>query len=303
MKKVSITNFPTNRENPFLKQAVEQVQSHVVKRYQNSTGSSKQAILQAINPETKEPVGYTSFVRKIEVDDEQFTKVYAANLQAFFDLSKTGMRVLAYVFTCMKVSKDTILFDMEDAMSYCGYKNHRSVYLGLTELLKANIIARGKNENLYFINPMIIFNGNRISFINQYVKKSASKEIDEDETESLTPKQLEYFEHPANEDAAMQERLQGRLTGLTADLANPHTLEEAENIKSRIEALKRKLEDIRDSDEAEKQRPESWLDLPENDPDYQFAVEHLRKQWYKAHQAKEQDMFQPNPNAKPIPYK
>lgn len=212
MEKISLTKFPVNRENPFLKQAIEQVQSHVVKRFQNSTGSTKQAILQAINPETKEPVGYTSFVRKIEIDDDQFTKVYAANLQAFFDLSKTGMRVLAYVFTCMRVSKDTILFDMEDAMNYCGYKSHRSVYAGLTELLKADIIARGKNENLYFINPMIIFNGNRINFIKQYVKKSASNEIEEEQ--NLTPKQLEFFAHPANEDAAKKERLQGSQTCL-----------------------------------------------------------------------------------------
>lgn len=303
MKKgdLSIKTFPTNKENPFLKQAIEEIDHHVVKKWQNSTSTSKKAILTAVDNDG-EPVGYTSFVRQIKVDDDKFTKLYLAQFEAFFELSQAGIRVFGYIMTCMKPRKDMIAFSIKDCMEYTKYKSRATVYKGLTELLRGGIIARGKEDWQYFINPLIMWNGDRVTFVNDYVKKSAVKGIEE-ETENLTPKQLEYFEHPANEDAAMQERLQGRLASLTADLANPHTLEETKNIKSRIEGLKRKLEDIRDSEEAEKQRPESWLDLPENDPDYQFMVEHLRKQWYKTHQAKEQDMFKPNPNAKPIPYK
>lgn len=203
-KATRITDFPTNKENPFLKQAIEQIQGHVIKRSQMSTGSTKKAILQAVNPDTGEPVGYTSFVRQIEVDDDKFTKIYSSHLQAFFDLSKTGMRVLAYVMTCMRISRDTILFDIDEAMNYTGYKAHRSVYDGLAELLKAKIIARGKKDNIYYINPMIIFNGNRINFIEQYVKKS--NDGIKDDIKPLEGEQLEYFEHPANEEAEKRMR-------------------------------------------------------------------------------------------------
>lgn len=204
-----VTDFPANKENPFLKQVVEQVNNHVVKRFQNSTSTTKKAVLQAVDPETGEHVGYTSFIRQIVVDDDKFTKVYAQNLQAFFDLSKTGMRVLAYVFTCLKVSNDKIYFDIDDAMKFTGYKNHRSVYNGLAELLKAEIIARGKKENLYYINPMIIFNGNRINFIKQYVKKSDIEKPVVEDTKPLTESQQKFFEHAANEEAEAKVKADG----------------------------------------------------------------------------------------------
>lgn len=205
-KSTKVTDFPTNTENPFLKQVVEEVQGHIIKRSQMSTGATRKAILQAVDPETGESVGYTSFVRQIEVDDDKFTKVYASNLQAFFNLSKTGVRVLAYVFTCMHISRDTILFDIDEAMKYTGYKAHRSVYDGLAELLKAEIIARGKKDNIYYINPMIIFNGNRINFIRQYVKKSeAQKPLIEDQ-KPLSDAQKKFFEQAVNEDAQAEEQ-------------------------------------------------------------------------------------------------
>jgi hypothetical protein len=45
-------------------------------------------------------------------------------------------------------------------------------------LVENNIIARGPADNLYFINPMVIFNGDRVSFTKTYVKKQKGKVID-----------------------------------------------------------------------------------------------------------------------------
>ena len=42
-------------------------------------------------------------------------------------------------------------------------------------MLKAGIIARGKNDNIYFVNPLIIWNGDRARFVTEYVKKSKKK--------------------------------------------------------------------------------------------------------------------------------
>ena len=38
-------------------------------------------------------------------------------------------------------------------------QNRQAVYKGLAELVKAEIIARGPADNLWFINPLIVFNG------------------------------------------------------------------------------------------------------------------------------------------------
>ena len=60
-------------------------------------------------------------------------------------------------------------------MEYTEYKNKKQVFEGLADLLSNGIIARGKHHNQYFINPMIIFNGNRITFAKTYVRKQMKK--------------------------------------------------------------------------------------------------------------------------------
>ena len=46
-------------ENPFLKEAVEQIQSGIVKKYKNTSGTSRNAILQAVNSDGG---GWTYFI-------------------------------------------------------------------------------------------------------------------------------------------------------------------------------------------------------------------------------------------------
>ena len=62
-------------------------------------------------------------------------------------------------------------------MEYTQYKSDTSIRIGLTNLLKNEIIARGRNDSLYFINPMVAFNGNRITFAKTYVKNRSQKEM------------------------------------------------------------------------------------------------------------------------------
>lgn len=178
-KEGSLTAFPTNKENPFLKQAVEVVDKHAVKKYHNSTNTGESAILQAVDPQTGELRGITSFVRQIEVDDDQFVKLYLGNFQQFFELSTCAIRVFGFIIKSMRVGTDEVWFDLEEAYNYTKYKSSSTIYRGLAELVGAGIIARGKAENWYFINPMCIFNGNRINFVKSYVKKTAKNENDQ----------------------------------------------------------------------------------------------------------------------------
>ena len=80
----NIRSFEKNKENPFLKEAIEQIQSGIVKKYKNTSGSSRNAILQAVNSDG-ELVGHTSFIQQIEVDEEKFTKIYLFNFLLFLN--------------------------------------------------------------------------------------------------------------------------------------------------------------------------------------------------------------------------
>ncbi len=73
--------------------------------------------------------------------------------------------------------QDMFAFFLDDCLEYTQYKSDKSVYIGLASLLKSKIIARGPNENFYFINPMIVFNGDRVTFAKTYVKKQKGKSM------------------------------------------------------------------------------------------------------------------------------
>ena len=180
---LKLSDFQRNKENPFMKQAIEDIENHVVKKYKSSPGSDKKAVVAVADTDTGE-VFRTSFIRQIEVDEEQFAKLYLNNFAAFFDLSQAAIRVFGYIMTCMKPKNDMIMFILEDCLEYTKYTSKGTVYRGLAELVKAEIIARGINENLWFINPLIVFNGDRVSFTKTYVRKkslSTKKKAEEDE--------------------------------------------------------------------------------------------------------------------------
>ena len=174
---LTIRDFTKNRENPFLKEAVEQIQQHIVKKYKNSSGTSQSAILQAVNSDG-ELVGHTSFIKQIEVDEQQFTKIYLSQFSAFFDLKPSAIKVFGYIMTQLIPKKDEFIFDLEECMIYTNYIAHKSIHDGLADLLNAKIIARGKNDYFYFINPLIAFNGDRVTFAKTYIKKQKGKIID-----------------------------------------------------------------------------------------------------------------------------
>lgn len=173
----NIRSFEKNKENPFLKEAIEQIQSGIVKKYKNTSGTSRNAILQAVNSEG-ELVGHTSFIQQIEVDEQKFTKIYLSQFSAFFELNQQGIKVFGYIMTKLNPKQDMFIFLMDECREYTGYKNHRSVHQGVSALLENKIIARGPSDSLYFINPMIAFNGDRVSFTKTYVKKQKGKQID-----------------------------------------------------------------------------------------------------------------------------
>lgn len=66
------------------------------------------------------------------------------------------------------------MFDRKKCMEYTLYKSDKQIYKGLGELVNGEIIARGPNEYVWFVNPMVVFNGDRVSFAKTYVKKKQS---------------------------------------------------------------------------------------------------------------------------------
>lgn len=175
MKEDKLSSYGFNEENPFLKQAVEEVQKNIVKKYKTAANTDQKAVLKAFDENTGEILGSTQFIRQIEVDEEKFAKIYLDQFSSFFDLKPPAIKVFGYILNQLIPNKDEFVFLLDDCIKYTNYKTKASVFQGLGQLVQNEIIARGKTDFLYFINPMVVFNGNRITFAQTYVKKQKSK--------------------------------------------------------------------------------------------------------------------------------
>lgn len=162
---MGVKEFNVYDVNPFLDSSLEVIGSSSRRRYKVSSQSSESAVLEAFDPKSGEVLGRTQFVRNVIVDEGRFVKLYLDNYSdSFFNLSSQGLRVFGYVLTKLVPDKDIFIFDKDECLRYTGYRSERSVFMGLDNLLKNGIIARTIKEYRYFINPLIVFNGNRITY-------------------------------------------------------------------------------------------------------------------------------------------
>lgn len=168
---MKLSVYEKHRENPFIKQAIEQVDNHLVKKYKTASKTGEKAVLQAIDKDTGEIKGHTQFIRQIEVDEDKFAKVYLSNFSAFHDLGKQAIKVFGYILEQLVPNRDMFMFFMDDCMKHTNYATKKPIYKGLADLVEAEIIARGPSDTTYFINPLVVFNGSRITFAKTYVKK------------------------------------------------------------------------------------------------------------------------------------
>jgi DNA-dependent RNA polymerase auxiliary subunit epsilon len=111
------------------------------------------------------------YQRKI-VDSERFAKIYLEGLAQTFGLSKTALRVFQIILKSCEKDTDQIYLNFMSASKIDDLLIERTYHRGLLELLKAGFIAYSDLPNKFWINPHLFFNGDRVKFITEYVKKS-----------------------------------------------------------------------------------------------------------------------------------
>jgi hypothetical protein len=136
--------------------------------------------------ETGESIHHAGIHRVEHVDETQFVKLFTQNLKLFFNLSAPSQKVLQVLLKELQKTPnaDGIFlpwFSVEDFGLENDVKISRSTYFrGLKEMLSKGFIAESENQNFYWINPNLFFNGDRMLFITEYRKnkKSTEKAID-----------------------------------------------------------------------------------------------------------------------------
>lgn len=183
MKYLQIKTFDKYLENPFIEKTVQEFST----RSKRVIAGDPNRVIMA--RDTGEITGHVAFINYIQVDEEKFTKLFTAELKVLFNLSGNAIKVFAYILSILKPNQDRIVIRIDECKEYTGYKSESAVRTGIATLVKNSFIARTKYNDEYYINPMLFFNGNRVSFVKQYIKKEEPKISD------IEPKQ-EYLGLP-----------------------------------------------------------------------------------------------------------
>lgn len=154
-------------------------------------------------PETGQTQHHAGIHRVEFVDEDRFVKLFTQNLRVFFDLSAASQKVLQCVLHSLQESpnQDGIFlpwFAVEDFSKLHDMKISRATFhRALREMLEKGFLAESEHQNYYWINPHLFFNGNRMTFITEYVKLSNGKNGKVEKTakpEKPKPQQLKLGE-------------------------------------------------------------------------------------------------------------
>jgi len=159
------SDLPTHDHNPFMAQIVEIKTKKKLVRM----GTNRQAALS----EDGEYLGESFMAISKKVDKEEFVKVFKDQILLIFDLTKTAQKILVYIIKSLGINKDYVVFDKNKAKEISGLSSTASIYAGLAELMSKEVLAKSNVPLMYYINPAIIFNGDRLTIVNRWIKESS----------------------------------------------------------------------------------------------------------------------------------
>lgn len=181
----TVRDLPTFDVNPFIENALIEIEENTVQKRRFVKGSK--GVEQTVINKDGEVTGHTAFLQMVEVDEEKFAKLYLSQFAAFWELPKAGIRVFGYIISCcLQPKKDSFFIDFDEALEYTKYSSSKYINTGIASLVKAGVIAKSNRQNKYFINPLVVFNGDRVTFAKTYVRKR-KKAIEKDKNQMSLP--------------------------------------------------------------------------------------------------------------------
>lgn len=171
-RKKGITSY---RDNPFLAPTTA-----ITTRKKRVVVRGGKAILDTGTGELED---VAEVVMVQQVDAEQFVKLFTQNLRIFFDLTPVTMKLLQVLLSQVQRAPNTDrvmlnLSIMQDYFTTHGDEpmSKASFHRAVRELIEKSFIAETVLAGLYFINPNLFFNGDRVRFMTE-IRKTKSREI------------------------------------------------------------------------------------------------------------------------------
>ena len=156
------------RENPFWSETKVEVKG---KRVTVGTG--------AYVTEDGERIEAAGIHKVEKVDSEQFVKLYTGKMRAIFELKPSAQKVLQYLISEIQKTPnvDGVYLNWFSAEQYIseneiGNMSRTSFQRAMNELVEKRFIAPSHLAHMFWFNPAIMWNGNRMRFVEEYILES-----------------------------------------------------------------------------------------------------------------------------------
>lgn len=165
------------KENPFVQKGVFRVPT------KTRTDMLETAGPLAIVSQDGEMMQAAEIRRRRVVDSDRFVKLFVAHLDGFFDLKPGTMKLMSALLDELSQARyangDTIYLNYGKVVEYFERKGVKAPAKGtffnsMAEMCEKGFVAPSVDTNLWFINPAIFFNGDRVRFVTELERKRTS---------------------------------------------------------------------------------------------------------------------------------
>lgn len=135
-----------------------------------------------VNGTDDEEIFETTIAQKTMVDADQFVKVFSSGVAAIFDLSSPGVKMFSLlIIEAQKGIGGDLVYLSPAIVNKLAKSNGKTMSSstfsrGISDLVNAKILAASsQGQGWFYINPAIIFNGDRVRFVTEYHKPKTTK--------------------------------------------------------------------------------------------------------------------------------
>lgn len=166
----SLNEMERFNENPFSESLVRSLGENSKERIKRIVAvGGNDMVIDGETGEVKQNNGNLVMAVKHWVDEDQFIKLYINEIGLFFSMTKSQQKLFKYILNKLEWNKDYFYFDAADFKAETGM-SYPSIYKGLALLCNVGLIARSKMYIKYFINPVMMFKGDRIIVAKEYIR-------------------------------------------------------------------------------------------------------------------------------------
>lgn len=178
IKMQKLSDFPSTVDTPFIK--LDQIEYR--------TYYSKDNTREAVDKNTGEVLLISEPSRPITgfKDTASYTKLFTGGKLKLAELNSSGTKVLCYIMLNAIPNQEDICLHPQIVAKEMGYKDQRSVYEGLVDLLNLGLLARKTGYgSCFWINPNLFFNGDRKKLLDNPIRESYRTQLIDENNQRL----------------------------------------------------------------------------------------------------------------------